>query len=270
MSGLVPDWVDGDVDLQRPSAARMYDYFLGGSHNFAVDRAAADEALRIRPDIPSVALANRAFLHRSVRALADQGIRQFLDIGSGIPTVGNVHEVARSVDPAARVVYVDVDPVAAAHSRALLAWTERVGVVQADLRDIDTVLADPETRRLIDFAEPVAVLMLAVLHFVPDADDPGAVIRRIHQVTVPGSHLVLSHGIPTRRGDEDERLHSVYNQSAMPGVMRDLAGVRRFFTGWNLVEPGLVLVSDWRPDLDGQPAQVPSDANFYGGVADRG
>lgn len=267
MSSLLPEWAEVGIDLQRPSSARMYDYFLGGSHNFEVDRAAADHAVRLLPGIPSLAIANRAFLHRAVRFMVDRGIRQFLDIGSGIPTVGNVHDVAQAACPRARVVYVDVDPVAVAHSRSILALVDGVGVIQADLRDIDAVLEAPETLRLIDFSEPVGVLLVAVLHFVPETDNPGGVLRRLYEATVPGSYLALTHGVRTGRGDVDEGLRTVLGQSAQPPVGRDVAGVRRLFDGWDLVEPGLVLLPEWRPDHEETSIPTPLDSAAYGGVA---
>jgi hypothetical protein len=167
-----PDWAPEGVDLDRPSAARVYDYFLGGAHNFAVDRELAEQIARMTPNIGDTMRANRSFLRRAVRFLVGEGITQFLDIGSGISTVGNVHEVAQQADPRSVVVYVDVDPIAASHSSAILAGNPQTAVVQADARDTDRILFDPQVRRLLDFSKPVAVLLLGVLHFIPDSDDP--------------------------------------------------------------------------------------------------
>ena len=177
-----PAWAPAELDLDRPNAARMYDYYLGGSHNFAVDRELAGKVLEAWPDMPRAAQANRAFLRRAVRFLLDQGVRQFLDIGSGIPTVGNVHEVAQAAAPDARVVYVDTDPVAVAHSRAILAGDAQTAVVQADGRDPAGLLAHPGVTGLLDLRRPVGLLMVALLHFVlrrgRPARHPGRVRRR--------------------------------------------------------------------------------------------
>ena len=175
----LPDWVSSDVDISRPSAARVYDYYLGGSHNFPADREMARQAIAMWPELPRIMQANRAFMRRAVRYLIGQGVSQFLDIGSGIPTVGNVHEVAQAAEPEARVVYVDVDPVAVAHSRAILAGDDRTDVVHADLRDVQGVLKDPRTVRLLDLSRPVGVLMVALLHFVPAAADPAGVLAAL-------------------------------------------------------------------------------------------
>jgi hypothetical protein len=197
-----PSWVPAEVDLSRPSAARVYDYYLGGSHNLEVDRRMAREAISLWPDLPEIMQTNRAFLRRSVRYLTGQGITQFLDVGSGIPTVGNVHEAARQADPRARVVYVDSDPLAVAHSRAILAGDEHPAVVHADVREPETILWDPTVRTTLDLDRPIAVLMVAVLHFVSDEHDPFGAVARVRDRLAPGSHLVLSHasaeGVPRR------------------------------------------------------------------------
>src|SRR6478672_8344901 len=163
-----PEWAPSGIDLSRPSAARVYDYYLGGSHNFAVDRKMADEAIRLWPELPAMMQANRSFLRRAVTYLSSQGISQFLDIGSGIPTVGNVHEIAQRENPTARVVYVDNDPVAVTHSRAILAQTAGATVIEADLRHPNEIVDDPQVRALIDASRPMALLLVAVLHFVPE------------------------------------------------------------------------------------------------------
>src|SRR3712207_4400993 len=177
-----PSWVPAEVDLSRPSAARVYDYYLGGSHNLEIDRRMAREAISLWPELPTIMQANRAFLRRAVRYLAERGITQFLNIGSGIPTVGNVHEAAQQAHAGARVVYVDSDPVAVAHSRAILAGDERTAVVHADLREPETILDDPTVRTTLDLDQPVAVLMVAVLHFVSDEDDPFGAVARTREV----------------------------------------------------------------------------------------
>ena len=183
-----PSWAPDDVNLAVPSVARMYDYYLGGMHNFAVDRRMADQGAAAWPGLPRIMRANRAFLGRAVRHLTATGIRQFLDVGSGIPTAGNVHEVAHAADPTCRVVYVDVDPVAVSHSRALLAEIPNATAIRGDFRDIDRILADPATTELIDFTEPVAVLLVALLHFIGDDAEPAATIARIRDLIAPGSY----------------------------------------------------------------------------------
>ena len=174
-----PGWSPGTVDPDRPSVARMYDYYLGGSHNFEADRALARVAVNHWPDLPMVMRANRAFMRRAVRYLISEGVTQFLDLGSGIPTVGNVHEVAAAANPEARTVYVDIDPVAVAHSRALLENTPGAAVVQADARDAAKVLLEAQDTGLLDLSRPVAVMMVALLHFIPDADDPAGIIADV-------------------------------------------------------------------------------------------
>lgn len=245
----------------------MYDYYLGGSHNFAVDRELAERAIQVRPELPLLALANRAFLHRAVRLLVGAGIRQFLDVGSGIPTVGNVHEVARAAAADTRVVYVDVDPVAVAHSRAMLGGDDRVGVVQADVRDPERVLGSPEARRLLDLTEPVGLLLVAVMHFVPETEESQRALTVLRDAAPTGSLLAVTYALPTYQPDVDAKMKELYDRSTTPGAGRDLDGVRRLFGGWQLIDPGLVPVSRWRPD----PADVEPDAlaraNFYAGVA---
>ncbi|MPZ28027.1 MAG: hypothetical protein GEV12_16865 [Micromonosporaceae bacterium] len=244
-----PGWAPEAIDIERPSVARMYDYFLGGSHNFAVDREAAHQVLAIMPEVPLRAQANRAFLRRAVRFLVDAGVRQFLDIGSGIPTVGNVHEIAQQVAPAARVVYVDTDPIAVAHSQELLAGDDQTSVIQEDLRAPDRIVANPVVRDLLDFREPVAVLLVAVLHFIPDSDQPHAAVASIRDALPPGSYLALSHAnIEDIDAHDREAGERVYDRSDSTFVSRDTAEVARFFDGFTLVEPGLVWAPLWRPD----------------------
>ena len=173
-----PVWAPDEIDIERPSVARMYDYFLGGSHNFAADRELAERARQVFPDAPYVVRANRAFLRRAVTALSGLGVDQFLDLGSGIPTVGNVHEIAHAADPSAQVIYVDADPVAAAHATALLQGERRVGVLHADLRDPQAIVSAAADSGRLDFSRPVAVLLVSVLPFVPDEDDPAGIVAR--------------------------------------------------------------------------------------------
>jgi S-adenosyl methyltransferase len=234
------------VDPAVPTAARMYDYFLGGHDNFAADRAAADFLTSAAPAAPLTARANRAFLGRAVRFLAGEaGVRQFLDLGAGLPTQDNVHQVARLLAPDARVVYVDSDPMVVAHARAL-DLGDATAVIQADLRDAGRILEHPETRRLIDFSQPVAVLCLAALHFI-GGPEAGAAVARFRLGLSPGSYLVLSHA----HGDPQSREYSAgtqaYSSTANPITMRSRAEILAFFDGLDLVEPGLVRAQEWRP-----------------------
>ena len=231
-----PEWVPEEVDPGRPAAARMYDYLLGGSHNLPADRHLVERALAARPDLAALARANRAFLRRAVRFVAGRGLRQFLDLGSGIPTEGNVHEILREAAPRSRVVYVDVDPVAVAHARVLLAGERRVAVVEGDLRRPREVLDGPVGEGLLDLSEPVAVLLVSVLQFVTDTDDPWAVLSRLRETVPSGSHLVLAHPVLTGRSAPDDALLEVYRRRRHagrtarrrrgPAVLRRLAARR--------------------------------------------
>ncbi|RAS65915.1 S-adenosyl methyltransferase [Lentzea atacamensis] len=250
--------VPGEIDLTRPSVARVYDYYLGGAHNFAVDREMAQQAIEMWPDLPLIMQANRAFLRRAVRFCVDAGVRQFLDLGSGIPTAGNVHQVAQDAAPGTRVVYVDSDPIAVAYSRTILGDDPRTAVVQADLRRPEQVLDSPEVRSLLNFDEPIAVMMVAVLHFVPDADDPAAVIAGYREAMAPGSFLVVSHasqdGQPEKAGSHEDLYR---RRTATPMTMRSKSQVIALMDGFDLVEPGVVFLPLWRPvsldDVDDQP-----------------
>jgi SAM-dependent methyltransferase len=261
-----PEWAPESIDIERPSVARMYDYYLGGSHNFAVDRAAAQAMIAAVPEAPLMAQANRAFMRRAVRYLASQGVRQFLDIGSGIPTVGNVHEIAQQEVPDARVAYVDTDPVAVAHAREILAGNEQTVVIQADLRTPEVIVNHPAIRALLDFTQPVAVLVVAVTHFIPDADDPAGLIARLRGALAPGSYLVLSQASDEGRTEEEafETL-MVYRQTDNLLRARSREALRLYFDGFTLLDPGLVWVPLWRPD----PTDNIEDADrvvFLGGV----
>jgi S-adenosyl methyltransferase len=243
-----PAWASPDLDLDRPSPARIYDYHLGGSHNFAADRRAAEEIVAVMPDLPDLMRANRRFLRRAVRFCAQAGVDQFLDLGSGIPTVGNVHEIAQEANPRARVVYVDVDPVAVTISRTLLADNPNAGVVQADMRRPDQVLAAPGLRRLLDLDRPVAVLAVAVMHFVPDRDDPAGILAAYRDATCPGSYLALSHGEAEPRVVGVDEAADMYSRDVAPVTLRTRPQVAALFAGYDLVPPGLVSVTEWRPE----------------------
>jgi len=253
-----------DIDTSVAHPARVYDYWLGGKDHFAADRAAAEEVLQVRPGIRLNVRANRAFLARAVRYLAGEaGVRQFLDVGTGIPSANNTHEVAHSVDPEARVVYVDNDPIVLAHARALLTSASgRTAYIDADLRDTAAILA--QAAETLDFSQPVAVMLIAVLHLIPDADDPWDVVARLMRAVAPGSYLVISHPASDVEAPSAAHAASRYNDLvASPMRRRSKDEVARFFAGLDMAEPGLVQLYRWRP-ADGDPV-APSSG--YGGIA---
>ncbi len=262
MAANNPDWVPAGVDTRQANVARVYDYLLGGSHNFLADQDVARALAAVQPEIRAIAWANRRFLGRAVRFLSQTGIRQFLDIGSGIPTNGNVHEIAQAANSSARVVYVDVDQVAIAHSRAILADNPNAAIVESDLREPGKILAHEQTRRFLDFKEPVALLLVSVLHYVADADDPWRVTQELRDALAPGSYLVICHGTSDDRPEMMQAAVRVFNRSVTTqGQARSRAEILRFFGDFELVEPGLVHMPLWRPD---SPADVPSDpAKFW-------
>ncbi|WP_238413007.1 SAM-dependent methyltransferase [Saccharothrix deserti] len=237
-----------EIDLSRPSAARVYDYYLGGAHNFAVDREMAQQAIRMWPDLPLIMQANRAFLRRAVRHCVAAGVRQFLDLGSGIPTAGNVHEVARAADPGARVVYVDRDPIAVTYSRSILGDDRQTAVVKADLCRPDLVLTRPEVTSLLDFDQPIAVMMVAVLHFVPDSEDLAGIIAGYRDAVAPGSFLVVSHATEAGQPEKAEEHQELYRRTATPMTMRSQEQVAALFDGFDLIDPGVVYLPLWRPE----------------------
>lgn len=256
------------IDLTLPNAARMYDYYLGGSANLAVDRAAADRAITMIPQIVDGSRANRAFLRRAVRFCLDQGVRQFLDLGSGIPTAGHVHEIAHEVDPASRIVYVDMEPVAVAHTRRLLAGTPNVAVTQADLRAPDDVFATPEVAGMLDFSRPVAVLLIAVLHFVSDADRPRDLVATYRRACAPGSYLAVSH--LTDHYDSPAKMAEVaelYSRSSHPEHPRSQEQFASLLGGYPVVPPGVVYTPQWRPEPDSRPWQQPALSGHFAAVA---
>jgi hypothetical protein len=255
-------WQDDDGELDRPSAARMYDYYLGGAHNFTADREAADKVVAVYPDAPKVAQANRAFLQRAVRYLLAQGIRQFLDLGSGIPTVGNVHEVVAAAGYDARVVYVDIDPVAVAHSEAILGDRPDVGVVRADIRRPADILTAPATTRHLDFNQPVGLLAVAVLHFVGPDGDPHGLLEQFRDALPLGSYLALSHGTAEGRPEAAASYSAIYRNTRDPLTPRPRREIAAFFTGWQPVEPGLVWLSQWHPDSPDEAGEDPSRAQM--------
>jgi S-adenosyl methyltransferase len=236
------------VDPEVPNAARMYDYYLGGSHNFAADRAAAERVKAAIPYAVDVARANRFFLGRAVRFCIEEGIDQFLDLGSGIPTAGNVHEAARALDPRARVAYVDNEPVTVASTAALLEDDPLATITMADIRDPDAVFDAPGVRDLLDLSRPVALLMVSVLPFVPDEDDPVALVEDYRSRLAPGSVHVLSHGTADHDPADTPGLTGVYRTTANPLTLRTRDEVAALLRGTELVEPGLVDATEWRPE----------------------
>lgn len=267
------DWVPLGIDTNVPSMARVYDYILGGAHNFAADRAVGSQIENLVPGLPSVARLNRRFLGRAVNFLMDQGVRQFLDIGSGIPTVMNVHQVAQGRDPDARIVYVDKDPVAVAHSELMLLDNENAAIVHADMRDPDAVLASPEVERLLRLDEPIGLLMLLMLHWVPDEDDPGKLVATYRDALPAGSFIVMTHVSADLADQKVDQAADVVNRSKSADQMhmRTYQQVHALFDGFELVEPGLVGCGEWRPDGPGDIADEASMNMFlYAGVGRKG
>lgn len=264
---MVDDWRWAGLDVDRPNAARMYDYALGGSHNFPADRAAAEALNRVYPAAPLVGQANRAFLRRAVRYCIDQGLSQFLDIGSGIATVGNVHESAHRLDPQARVVYVDNDPVAVGTTQQLLAGEANAAIVHADLRSVDAVLKAPDVARLLDFSQPLALLMVAVLHYLPIEDDLLGIVGRYKSVLAPGSLFVVSHITWDPRPEVAAAIHRVFDEAGLVVAHRSRDEVAALFDGTELIEPGVVWTPEWRPLDDSEPLhEFPDRSATYAGV----
>jgi SAM-dependent methyltransferase len=258
------------VDADQPTAARMYDYYLGGATNFAADREAAKELIGHVPDVPLVARTNRAFLARAVRFLVGQGVDQFLDLGSGIPTVGNVHEIAQHAKPDARVVYVDTDRTAVVHAQHLLAGVPGTAAVCADLRDPQRVLHSLVVRDVLDLGRPIGLLVCAVLHFVPDGDDPPAILAGYRRYLAPGSCLVISHGTGDHRPtDQVQAGVDVYAHTVTQVTPRSHDQVVDLFSGWELMEPGVVWAPQWRPEPGQEAADSPEQSSTWAGVARR-
>ncbi|MCQ4079481.1 SAM-dependent methyltransferase [Streptomyces sp. RB6PN25] len=247
-SGSAPGMIDSTV----AHPARVYNAWLGGKDNYAVDREAAELAAAANPDIIPAVRANRAFLGRAVRQLAGEaGIRQFLDIGTGIPAADNTHEVAQGTAPTSRVVYVDNDPIVLTHARALLVSSPEgtTDYIHADLRDAEKILAAAE--RTLDLSQPVVLMLVAILQYIPDSDDPHGVTARLLDALAPGSHLVLSHPASDIGADEVAESMRVYNARAAKhsaATPRTKAEVSRFFDGTQLLDPGVVSLPEWRPD----------------------
>jgi hypothetical protein len=262
-----------DIDITKPNVARVYDYFVGGKDNFSADREFARRAMELAPKAPLSAQNNRAFLRRVVRFLVgEMGITQLIDIGSGLPTAGNVSEVAHEINPDVQVVYVDNDPVVYTHSKALLSDPMKVDVINADIRDPGAILADPTVARLIDFGRPVGLLLLAVLHHVQDDEDPNAIAARLRDAMPPGSYLAISslrlpgRDLPRLRAItlEGERLLA---DELGSGRWRQDAQIRAWFGDWKLLPPGLVSLAEWRPATRDPIVRDENYHSFFGGLA---
>jgi hypothetical protein len=247
---MEPGFAAAEIDTSKPHPARMYNAYLGGNDNYPADREAVRQILRDFPEVPAMALANRAFLGRAVRFLAaEAGIRQFIDIGTGIPSAGNVHEVAGRAAPDTRVVYVDNDPIVHVHANALLTGGGATGIVLADLRDPAAILAHPALLELIDFTKPVALLLVAILHFIRDEEDPAGIVATLRDSLPAGSYLALSHGtLDFHPATHADQAAAGYKSATAPLVLRGREQVSSFFDGFDLVEPGLVQAPLWRPE----------------------
>lgn len=257
-------WMAQDIDPNEPSAARAYDYLLGGQHHFEADRRLAEQVLTVLP-ARTMSRQNRDYLHRIVPFLIGEGITQFLDLGSGLPTLGNVHEVAHRADPTSRVVYVDVEPAAVAHGRRLLADTANAAIIQADIRRPESVLDAAKTRELIDFSRPVALLMLGVTQFLHDEDQPWEVTARYRDALTSGSYLALASFTWDNDPETMRKTIAMFEDSGRsPIVPRTREEVLRFLGDYELVEPGLVYAPQWRPQT---PSDGPARSNLYAGVA---
>jgi SAM-dependent methyltransferase len=266
-AGHHPRWAPDAVDIETPSVARIYDFYLGGSYNFESDRELARQYMQVLPDMPVIARAQRDVLHRAVRFMAEQGIDQFLDLGSGIPTVGNVHEIAQQINPEARTVYVDVDPVAVAHATALLRDDGQTGVIHADLRNFTHVLSQPVIAELLDLTRPVGVLMIAVLHFLGDEDDPAGIVTAYRRAVAPGSYLAITHATSDYHPEMARAAENVYQRASHQMRYRTKAEVAALLTGFDLVPPGLVDMINWRPDPEAGPDPFNGDVTRYSGYA---
>lgn len=265
-----PAWAPAGVDMTRASPARMYDALLGGSHNFKVDRVAAETSTKLVPDLPRLALSNRAFLRRAVRYLSDAGIHQFLDIGSGIPTAGNVHEVAQELDPRARVLYVDIDPVAVTQAGTILIGNEQADAIEADLRKPDELLDLAARSGLIDFSEPVGLLLIAVLHLVQDHEQPRELVAQLRAAVPVGSHVAISHLTSAQRPDDAARLEAQSANGSRTGIrFRDRAAITAMFDGWEMVEPGVVELPQWHPESERDLHEMPGRSLGLAGVGRR-
>lgn len=265
---MEPGFAPSQIDTSRPHPARMYDYYLGGKDNYLVDREAAAAVLQAVPEVRDMARENRAFMQRAVRYLVGEaGIRQIIDIGTGIPTAGNVHEVAQQIEPGVRVAYIDNDPIVHVHASALLTGQGSTSTVLADLREPQAILGHPKVRELIDPAEPTAVLLMAILHFITDEEAPGSIIDAFRGALAPGSYLALSHGTADFHDQAiADASTAVYSRATAPLVLRGHAQIAGLFRGWDLVEPGVVQVPLWRPEGTPLRSRQLAKIGIYGGI----
>ncbi|MEU8828431.1 SAM-dependent methyltransferase [Streptomyces sp. NPDC048636] len=270
-----PEPPNSPINQGRPHSARMYDYFLGGKDNYVADRQAAAKVLTLWPGVMIAARTNRAFMQRATRYLAAEcGIRQFLDVGTGVPTSPNLHEVAQSVAPESRIVYVDNDPIVLAHAQTLLTSHPegRTAYVDANVTDPETILNSPECTEVLDLSQPVALSLCALLHFVPDEWEPYTIVRRLVDALAPGSYLVLSHITPDFDPVATQRTVDVYHSGGIKGQIRSKAEVEKFFTGLELVDPGVEVPHRWHGDLTNDPRTSTGDVtdeevSMWAGVA---
>jgi hypothetical protein len=265
-----PERTMGKVDVDRPSSARIYDYFLGGAHNFEVDRLAAVQMEKVHPAIGLGMRANRSYLRRAVSFLTQSGVDQFLDLGSGIPTVGNVHEIAQRVNPAARIAYVDVEPIAVTHSNTILAGNDLAIAIRADLRDAHQVLTDPELTELLDLSRPVALILAGVLQYISDDDDPGGMIRGYVDRLAPGSYVAMSHPstdeLTTERAAGANAASGMYSRTETPFHYRSKPEFETFFAGLEMIEPGVVHLWDWRPETGSEAEEFDGRVTGFAGL----
>ncbi|MFE9005932.1 SAM-dependent methyltransferase [Streptomyces sp. NPDC007875] len=277
-TGSGPEPPNTPLNQGRPHSARMYDYFLGGKDNYVADREAAAKVLTLWPGVMIAARTNRAWMHRAIRFLAaERGIRQFLDIGTGIPTRPNLHEVAQGIAPDARVVYVDNDPIVLAHAQALLKSSPegRTAYVHGDITEPGNILASPDLTEVLDLSRPVALSLVSLLHFVPDEWGPYEIVQQLVDALAPGSFLVLSHITPDFDPEATQKTVQVYRSGGISGQIRTRDEVERFFTGLELAEPGLEVPHRWRTDLAESNSQVETgdvtdeEVSFWAGVAQK-
>jgi hypothetical protein len=263
---LAPDWVPPTVDSTKAHPARIYDYLLGGKDNFPIDREAAETALRVVPEIRAMAREGRSFVGRAVRHLAQQGHTQFLDIGTGIPGPGHTGEMVLPVQPGARIVHVDYDPMVIAHARALLAGAApgHVAVIQADVRQPKSILDDGEVRAVLDFDRPIVVVMAALLHFVADHEDPAGLVAEFASAVVPGSAFIISHATGAGDTERSQAAQKGWDQSRSPLTVRTTEQIRALFGDLEIAEPGVVRLAEWFPD--GSPVQEPGSISWPEGA----
>jgi S-adenosyl methyltransferase len=260
------DWIPESVDIGKPSTARMYDYVLGGGHNLEADRVLVEKILAIQPEMRRIAIMNRAFLRRAVLFMVEAGIRQFLDLGSGIPTVGNVHEIAQQANPECRVVYVDFEPVAVAHSQLVLEGNDRAMMLQADITEPDLVLHAPETRRMLDFTKPIGLLAITIGHHIGPERNPSGVFARYRDALVPDSYLAITHATNDFATERSKKAYEM-SKSQISVFLRDREEIVGYFGDFELVEPGLVTTSQWLPEHGDDVTTDPTQDGFWAGVA---